>query len=303
MRELIIVGGATATGKSELACCLAKLVGGEIISADSMAIYRDMDIGTAKPLDCMREVRHHLIDVVDPGYIFDAKMFEERAMEVIDSLKSKGIVPIVAGGTYLYIQALLFGIDRTPEPNWSLRRKLYSLAERRGKSFLYERLRVIDPCYASKIHRNDLRRVVRALEVFIETGRAFSSFHRWNLPRYDYMGVHVIRDYESLSERIEKRVQLMIEKGLLEEVKSLVEKGFESFLTSSQAIGYKELVEYLKGDISLEEAIRLIIKHTKDYAKRQMRWFRKQGWIEVNLDKEDTEYACGRLAKHFLQAR
>ncbi len=301
MNELLIIGGPTAVGKSEVACCVAKRLGGEIVSADSMAVYRGMDVGTAKPWECMKEVRHYLVDVVDPGEYFDAKIFERKALRAVEEIRSKGKVPIVVGGTYLYIQALLFGIEETPEPNRSLRERLYRIAEKKGRAYLYGKLKVVDPEYAAKIHENDVRRVVRALEVFIETGRPFSSFHRWERPRFNFLGFFLSRSWESLSKRIELRVRRMIESGLVEEVKELLDKGFEHFLTSSQAIGYKELIPYLKGEESLEEAIEKIVRNTKEYAKRQMRWFRKQGWKEIDLDEISEEEACDLIVRSYLQ--
>lgn len=297
MKELLVIGGPTASGKSEIACRIAKEIDGEIISADSMAVYRGMDIGTAKPKECMSVVRHHLIDVADPGEYFDAKLFEKLALRAIEGVKSQGKVPIVVGGTYLYLQALLYGIEDTPEPNWSLRKRLYELAEKKEGTWLYGKLKAVDPVYARKIHPRDIRRVVRALEVFIETGKPFSSYHRWGEPRLKFKGFYITRDWESLSERIEKRVNKMVERGLVKEVEKLMKRGFESFLTSSQAIGYKELIPYLKGEISLEDAVQQIVKNTKEYAKRQIRWFRKQGWEEINLDRLSEEEACTRILK------
>ena len=290
--RLVVIGGATAVGKSEVACLVAERIRGEIISADSMAVYRGMDIGTAKPLECMGRIRHHLVDILDPGDYFDAKLFEEYALRAIEEIKKRGNIPIVAGGTYLYIQALLFGLPSTPPPNWKLRNRLYRIASSKGSAYLYEKLKAVDPAYAQKIHPNDLRRIVRAIEVFTEGGKPFSSFHSWSKPKMDFAGFHITRDRENLFRRIELRVKRMVEEGLVEEVKTLVEKGFENFLTSAQAIGYKELIPYLRGEISLEEAIQRIIKNTKEYAKRQIRWFRKQGWREINLDKVSPEEAC-----------
>ena len=297
--KMLVLGGATATGKSELACCVAQRLGGEIISADSMSVYRGMDIGTAKPLECMRKVKHHLIDILNPGEVFDAKLFEEEALKAIGHIVEKGKVPIIVGGTYLYIQALLYGIEDTPKPNWRLREKLYSVAKRKGKAYLHTKLLKVDPPYASKIHPNDTRRVVRALEVFIETGKPFSFFHRWDKPKHKYIAFHITRDWDSLSKRIEKRVRKMVEEGLLEEVKRLLDKRFEEFLTSSQAIGYKELIPYFRGEKSLEQAVEDIVKNTKAYAKRQIRWFRKQGWREINLDKLSLEDACSIIVDDF----
>ncbi|WP_457601404.1 tRNA (adenosine(37)-N6)-dimethylallyltransferase MiaA [Hydrogenivirga sp.] len=292
MTELIVVGGATATGKSELSCLIAQKLGTEIISADSMSVYRGMDVGTAKPRECMSKVRHHLIDVADPGEYFDAKLFEKLALSALGDITSREKLPVVAGGTYLYIQALLYGIEDTPEPNWKLRERLYQSARERGSEHLHRKLAVIDPLYAKKIHPNDTRRVVRAIEVFVETWKPFSSFHRWDRPRFTFLGVHVTREWRTLSERIEARVRSMIEGGLIDEVSDLVSRGFENFLTSTQAIGYKELVPYIKGEKSLEEAVEEIVRNTKAYARRQLRWFRRQGWLEINLDRMDYEEAA-----------
>jgi len=297
MKRLVVIGGPTASGKSDIACRLAQEIGGEIISADSMAVYRGLDVGTAKPKECMKAVKHHLIDVVDPGEHFDAKLFESMALKAIRDIESRDKIPIVVGGTYLYLQALLYGIEDTPEPNWKLRKKLYDLAEEKGGEWLYNKLRIADPVYARKIHPKDTRRIVRALEVFIETGRPFSSYHRWGRPRLEFKGFYITRDWESLSQRIEKRVMKMIEEGLVDEVRELLKRGFERFITSSQAIGYKELVPYLKGEISLEEAIRQIVRNTKDYAKRQIRWFRRQGWEEINLDRLSEEEASTQILR------
>lgn len=295
--SLLIIGGPTAVGKSEVACCVAEKLGGEIISADSMAVYKYMDIGTAKPLECMKRVKHHLVDVVEPSGYFDAKMFEEEAKRLIEEIQRRGKVPIVVGGTYLYIQALLYGIDETPKPDWKLREKLYALAQKKGNEFLYEKLKAIDPKYASKIHPNDLRRIVRALEVFLLSGRPFSSYHHWDRPKLRHVGVFLTRSRESLFERIEERLKDMVENGLLEEIKKLLEMGYEKFLTSGQAIGYKEFVPCAKGEKSVEECLKEAVKNTKEQAKRQIRWFKKQGWYEINLDEVSFEEACRRIVE------
>ncbi len=263
---------------------LARALNTHIISADSMSVYRHMDIGTAKPKECMKEVKHYLVDVVEPGEVFDAKMFEELSLKAVKEIRDEGRIPIVCGGTYLYIQAILYGIEETPKPHWKLRQRLYRIAELKGSFYLYRKLLAVDPLYAQKISPNDTRRIVRALEVFVQSGRAFSSFHRWSKARFEYLGVYVKRSWQSLSRRIEERVDRMVEEGLVEEVKKLLDMGFEGFLTSAQAIGYKELVPYLKGQVSLEDALRRVKENTKDYAKRQLRWFRKQGWLELDLD-------------------
>ncbi len=295
--SLLVIGGPTAVGKSDLACCVAERLGGEVISADSMAVYKYMNIGTAKPLECMKKVRHHLIDVVEPNGYFDAKIFEEEARRIIEEIRKRGKVPMVVGGTYLYVQALLYGIDRTPKPDWRLRNRLYSIAERKGREFLFNKLKVIDPVYASKIHPNDLRRTVRALEVFLSSGRAFSSYHNWDRPRIEHVGIFLMRSRESLFRRIENRLRDMVQKGLLEEIKKLLKMGYESFLTSTQAIGYKEFIPCAKGEKKLEDCLKEAIKNTKEQAKRQIRWFRKQGWYEINLDKKSFKEACEEVVE------
>jgi tRNA dimethylallyltransferase len=300
--KILIIGGPTAVGKSEVACLVAQRIGGEVVSADSMTVYRGMDIGTAKPLECMKKVRHHLIDVVDPGDYFDAKIFEREALKAIRDIKVRGKIPIVAGGTYLYLQALLYGIEDTPEPDWKLRRRLYALAESRGGDYLYGKLKAVDPVYARKIHPNDVRRVVRALEVFINTGRPFSSFHRWGEPRLSFKGFFLIRSWDSLSRRIEERLRDMIRRGLLEEIRELLGRGFKSFLTSPQAINYKEFIPYLEGKRSFEEAFREALRNTREYARRQIRWFRKQGWIEVDLERLSSDRAADLIVREFFRS-
>ncbi|RMH80260.1 MAG: tRNA (adenosine(37)-N6)-dimethylallyltransferase MiaA [Acidobacteria bacterium] len=299
---LIVVGGPTASGKSELCCLLAKRVGGEILSADSMCVYRHMDIGTAKPLECMKEVKHHLVDVVEPGEPFDAKLFEELSIRAIEEIRGRGKVPIVCGGTYLYLQALLYGIEETPPPDWNLRRRLYSIAEKRGKEYLYNKLRAVDPLYAGKISLKDVRRVVRALEVFINSGKPFSSFHRWERPRFNFLGFYLSWSWEKLSENIEERSKRMLRLGLMEELKKLMDMGFEDFITSSQSIGYKEFIPCLKGEKREEGCLEETIKKTKEYAKRQIRWFRRQGWIELPMEELGLEGALERVLLHLRTA-
>ncbi len=284
-KPAIVIYAPTASGKSEFSVCLALRIGGEIISCDSMSVYRDMNIGTAKPLEFLNIVKHHLIDILEPGEYYDAKLFTEQADECLYSVKERGRFPIIVGGTYLYLQALLYGLAETPEPNRSLREKLYRLAALKGGAFLYDKLRVIDRKYAEKIHPNDVRRVVRALEVFMESGKPFSSFHNWGKPRLKYEGFYLRWSWEALSERIERRVELMFKYGLVEEVRGLLERGFKGFLTSAQAIGYKEIVPYLEGKVSLEEAKAQVVRNTKRYAKRQIRWAKGKNLVEVDMEK------------------
>lgn len=292
---LIVIGGPTGSGKSEVCCVLAKRIGGEIISADSMCVYRQMNIGTAKPLQCMKEVKHHLIDVVDMGELFDAKMFEEKAVRAIQEVKKAGKIPIVCGGTYLYLQALLYGIEETPPPDWELRKRLYHIVQKKGSEYLYKKLKAVDPAYACKISPQDARRIVRALEVFINSSKPFSSFHRWGSPKLEFLGFYLSWSWESLSKRIEERAKRMLEQGLLDEVKELIKMGFENFLTSSQAIGYKEMLPCVKGERHTQECLTEMVRKTKEYAKRQIRWFKKQGWVQINVESLGIEGAVNLI--------
>ncbi len=297
---LIVIGGPTGSGKSEVCCLLAERIGGEIISADSMCVYRHMDIGTAKPLECMKEVKHHLVNLVEPGEVFDAKVFEDLALRAIEEIKSREKIPIVCGGTYLYLQALFYGIEETPPPDWSLRERLYALAKKKDSAYLHQKLKAVDPQYAQKISPKDTRRIVRALEVFINSGRPFSSFHHWNSPRFEFAGFYLSWSWEALSERIEERARRMLQKGLLEELERLLHMGFEKFLTSSQAIGYKEFIPCLKGQKPMQECLSEMIKNTKEYAKRQIRWFRKQGWHEIYMERLGVEGAVAEILEKVI---
>ncbi|RMA97690.1 tRNA (adenosine(37)-N6)-dimethylallyltransferase MiaA [Hydrogenothermus marinus] len=288
MNKLIIITGTTATGKTETAINLAKEIDGEIISADSMMVYKYMDIGTAKPTkEEMEGIPHYLIDIRYPNEFFDVKDFISLAKEKIKEITEKGKTAIVVGGTWLYINSLLYGLSEIPTADWNLRNKLY----KESSELLYEKLKEVDPVYAEKIHPNDKKRVVRALEVYYLTGKPFSSFHKnEDKPLYDFIGFVFERDRNQIMERIEKRVDKMIEKGLLDEVKFLLDKGYENSITSMQAIGYKELIPYFKGKCSLEEAKENIIKNTKAFAKRQIRTFRKKfkddKWYFIDIKDE-----------------
>ncbi|MCS7171795.1 MAG: tRNA (adenosine(37)-N6)-dimethylallyltransferase MiaA [Aquificaceae bacterium] len=294
---LIVIGGPTGSGKSEVCCALAKRIGAEIISADSMCVYRHMNIGTSKPLECIKEIKHHLVDVVEPGQVFDAKIFEKMALDAIDKAQKVGKAIIVCGGTYLYLQALLYGIEDTPEPDWSLRNRLYMLAQQKGSQYLHQKLRIVDPIYALKVSPRDTRRIVRALEVFINSGKSFSSFHRWNRPRSEFAGFYLHWSWESLSLRIEERAKSMLNAGLLQELRGLMGMGFESFITSTQAIGYKEFIPYLKGSKSLEECFGEMVRNTKEYAKRQIRWFNRQSWTKIDMERLGVEGAVEEILK------
>ncbi len=303
-KPLIVIGGPTAVGKTELSLRLAEEIGGEIISADSMAVYKYMDIGTAKPSPAdRRRIKHYLIDVAEPTETFSIKRFIDEADAAVYEIWKKGKVPIVVGGTYMYLHPFLYGLAETPPGDWELRKKLYERAEKEGKETLWEELLKIDPAYAAKIHKNDLRRIVRALEVYHLTGRPYSSFHtNWDnaKPRYPYLGVFLHRPWESQYKRIRNRVWDMIRDGLLGEISNLLKMGFREAITSPQAIDYKEFLPYFEGKKSLVECAEEVIKNTKAQAKRQLRWFKRyDDWLRIDLDKTPTAEAVGLIKKEY----
>ncbi len=298
MEKVIVITGTTATGKTELSIQIAKKINGEIISADSMMVYKFMDIGTAKPsLEERQGIPHHLIDIKYPDQQFSVKEFVNLADKVIRQIRKKGKIPIVVGGTWLYIQALLYGLSDAPQADWKIREKLYSISNHQ----LYEKLKKVDPEYASKIHINDKRRIVRALEVFYITGKPFSKFikeHSFKNKRYKFLGFNLTRERDEIINRIEARVYKMIEKGLVDEVKLLLDMGYRKAVTSSQAIGYKELVPYIEKKQSLEKSIQDIIKNTKAFAKRQIRTFRKKDeFISVDLTNNKPDDVVTNIVK------
>jgi len=286
---LLIIAGPTGTGKTKTALLLLNRVKAEIISADSRQIYRGMDIGTDK---VSRKIRkkypHHLIDIADPGKVFTVADFKKLAEAVIKDLQEKNKLPIVVGGSGLYIKAITSGIFPGPGANWQLRKRLLLKIEKEGLQNVYTELKRVDPLYASKIHPNDKRRLIRALEVYYLTGKPISE-HQGET--YPYKGKKLIvglrwRERSTLYKVIEDRVDRMIEKGLVEEVKDLLGRGYDEDLPAMQALGYRQIVAYLKGKVSFDEAIRLIKRDTRRFAKRQLTWFKKEKDI-IWLDRED----------------
>lgn len=297
MKNVIVILGPTASGKTALSVELAKEINGEIISADSMQIYKHMNIGTAKPDKIERGgIPHHLIDEAEPDEEFSVARFKELALEYIENIIKRGKVPIVAGGTGLYINSLIYNINFSETIcDWEFREKLKKEAETYGNEYLYEKLKKVDPEAASKIHCNNLKRVIRALEVY-EYTKLPISFHqkmsRNEPPSYNFIIFGLKMNREKLYDRINKRVDLMLQKGLIDEVKKLMEMGYDRNLVSMQGLGYKEIISHLEGEISLEEAIYILKRDTRRYAKRQMTWFRRiEGvhWIEVDGYKNSQE--------------
>ena len=300
---MIILTGPTAVGKTELSIRLAKEIGGEIISADSMQVYRGMDIGTAKiTKEEMQGVRHHLIDCLNPDEEFNVAVFQEMAKEAALDIISRGKVPVLTGGTAFYIQALLYGIDfNEEEHDDSYRNSLYVIGvDENGKKKLHAMLCEVDAEYADTVHYNNMKRVVRALEYYHFTGRKFSEYNeqqRLKEAEYDFCYFVLNDERAHLYERINKRVDIMMENGLLEEVKALKAKGYSDDLVSMQGVGYKEIILYLNGAISLEESVELIKKNTRHFAKRQLTWFRKEDDV-IWVDKQGFDYEDEKILEY-----
>lgn len=294
MEKVIVIAGPTASGKTGLAVEFALKCNGEIVSADSMQIYRGMDIGTAKPtMEERKGIPHHMLDVVDPDEEFSVAQFQQMAKVCIKDILRRGKVPIVAGGTGLYINSLVYNITFSETiADWDYREHLQKIALEQGPLVLHEMLQRVDPKSAGRIHPNNVKRVIRALEVFETTGKPISEHQeesRKIKPEYDYriFGLEVDRDI--LYRRIEKRTDQMIENGLYEEVEGLLKKGYSPDLVSLQGIGYKEIIMCIQGKCSLDEAIYNIKLGTKHLAKRQMTWFRKtEGLRWINANEPDT---------------
>ncbi|MFZ5569056.1 MAG: tRNA (adenosine(37)-N6)-dimethylallyltransferase MiaA [Thermodesulfobacteriota bacterium] len=274
---IIVICGPTGVGKTAAAIDLALDFHGEIVSADSMQVYRHMDIGTAKPTSAEKAaVPHHLIDVVDPDAPFDAALFAELAGNVIEDLRIRGILPFVVGGTGLYLKALLHGLSRALPPDPDILLRLKREAAEKGSPVLHRRLSVCDPASAARIHPNDTFRIVRALEIYEKTGRTISAIHaahRFAGSRYRALKIGLRMDRETLYDRIEKRVDRMLASGLLEEVNRLLEKGFHENLKSMQSIGYRHMTEYLMGKTGWDETVMQLKRDSRRYAKRQLTWF------------------------------
>lgn len=275
---VVLIAGPTAVGKTALSLDLADSLGTEIINADSMQVYRFMDIGTAKPSPEERaRIPHHLIDVADPDESYDAALFVRQARPVIDALHAQGKIPLVVGGTGLYMKALTRGLCPGPGADPETRRKILEELERHGLPFLYEELRRVDPGCAAKIHPNDRQRILRALEVFRCTGVPLSRWqdaHGFRHSSYRTVKIALCRDRLDLYARIDQRVFHMIERGLVDEVRGLLEKGYPCTLRPMQSLGYRHMCLYLSGTVSLDEAVRLMQRDTRRYAKRQLTWFK-----------------------------
>ena len=296
-KPLIILTGPTAVGKTKASIGLAKAINGEIISADSMQVYKYMDIGSAKIRpDEMDGVKHYLVDVLEPDEEFHVVRFQQMAKDALDAIYSKGKIPIVVGGTGFYIQALLYDIGFTESnEDTSYREELETLANIHGVDYVHNMLREVDPESAEVIHANNLKRVIRALEYYKQTGEKISDHNEKEKAKespYDFCYFVLNDDRERLYNRIDLRIDQMLEEGLLHEVQALKKKGYTKDMVSMQGLGYKEILDYLNGECTLEEAIYILKRDTRHFAKRQLTWFRRERdviWVNKNEFDHDED--------------
>ncbi len=309
---LIILTGPTSVGKTTLSISLAKKINGEIISADSMQVYKRMNIGTAKASDAEQaEIRHHLIDILEPWEDFNVVSFQEYAKKAVCDIQERGKVPIVVGGTGFYIQSLLYDINFTEnDVNTELRNRLEAEAQKDDGIRLYNYLQQIDPAAAEQIHPNNKKRVIRAVEFYELTGERISD-HNAEQKQHDsaYNSAYFVltMNRETLYDRIDRRVDVMLQDGLVKEVEALLAEGCTPDMVSMQGLGYKEIIRYLQGEITLEEAVYILKRDTRHFAKRQLTWFRRERDV-VWLDKDqfatpdmDTDEAIEAYMIKYLQ--
>ena len=293
-KPLIILTGPTAVGKTKASIGLAKALNGEIISADSMQVYKHMDIGSAKirPEE-MQGIKHYLIDELEPDEEFHVVRFQEMAKKALEEIYAKNKIPIVVGGTGFYIQALLYDIDFTEnDEDTEYRKELEQLAAEKGAEVLHNMLREVDPEAADTIHANNVKRVIRALEFYKQTGNKISEHNEQERAKsspYDFCYFVLNDERERLYERINLRIDQMLEEGLVEEVRVLKELGYTKDMVSMQGLGYKEILDYLNGNCTLEEAIYILKRDTRHFAKRQLTWFRRERDV-IWISKNDYQY-------------
>jgi tRNA dimethylallyltransferase len=301
--KVIVICGPTGVGKTAVGIQLAEKLDGEIISADSMQIYRYMDIGTAKPTaDEQTRIIHHLIDIVDPDEDFDAVRFAKMAREKVMQLYQRGVTPLVVGGTGLYIKALLQGLFQSNPVDPEIRERLKKEAAEFGSSALYERLKQVDPDTADRLHPNDSYRITRALETIESTGRSISEHqqeHGFTDEPFNALKICLQVDRQTLYDRIDQRVDLMIEAGFVDEVKKLLGMGYSADLKSMQSIGYRQMVEFIGGRLSWDECVRTLKRDTRRFAKRQFTWFGADHQIKWYEPDQLDEIV--RLVEGFLE--
>lgn len=303
-KPMIILTGPTAVGKTDLSIQLAKAINGEIISADSMQVYRHMDIGSAKVTpEEMDGVPHHLIDVLEPEEEFNVVVFQKLAKEALTGIYERGHIPIIVGGTGFYIQALLYDIDFAEnDGDTAIRRELEKLAQTQGAGCLHQMLQEIDPESAAAIHQNNVKRVIRAIEFYRQTGKKISLHNEQEREKqspYQFLYYVLDTDRKTLYERIDRRVDRMMEHGLVDEVKHLADMGCTRDMVSMQGLGYKEILDYLSGEITLEEAVYILKRDTRHFAKRQITWFKRERdvrWLELEQFQNDRK----KVLEHIL---
>ncbi len=293
-KPMIILSGPTAVGKTALSIELAKRVNGAIISADSMQVYKHMDIGSAKIMpEEMCGIKHYLIDALEPSEEFNIVVFQKMAKDALEEIYANGQIPIVAGGTGFYIQALLYDIDfENQDTNEAYRAELEEIAKTQGNEVLHKRLKEIDPVSAEKIHANNVKRVIRALEFYKLTGKPISEHNEAEQQKespYNFAYFVLTDERANLYKRIDLRVDLMLKNGLLDEVKKLKDMGYHRDMVSMQGLGYKEILDYLDGKLTLEEAIYILKRETRHFAKRQLTWFRREKEV-IWIDKSKYKY-------------
>ena len=304
-KKIVVLTGPTAVGKTKLSIELAKKIGGEIISADSCQVYKHMDIGSAKirPEE-MGGIPHFLVDELEPSEEFNVVVFQQKTKQYMKEIYERGHIPILVGGTGFYIQAVLYDIHFSQDDdNHQFRKELESMASEKGPEYMHEELRKIDPASADAIHAHNVKRVIRALEYYKLTGQRISEHNeeqRNNESPYDF-SYFVLNDHrELLYERIDKRVDEMITEGLVDEVKHLKELGYDRSYVSKQALGYKEIFGYLEGEISLDEAIYIIKRDTRHFAKRQITWFKREKEV-LWVNKPDFDYNHDKILDYMYQ--
>lgn len=308
-KKVIILTGPTASGKTNLSVKLAKAINGEIISADSIQVYKYMDIGSAKVTpEEMDGIKHYLIDEFLPDEEFNIYIFKERAKKYVEEIHAKGKIPIIVGGTGFYIQALLYDIEFDEEDNdMSYRQMLSELAEEKGPEYLHDMLKEADEESAKNIHHNNVKRVIRALEYYKKTGKKFSQNNEEQSKKvspYDFNYFVLNMDRNKLYDRINKRIDIMMENGLVDEVKGLLDMGYDKDLVSMQGIGYKEVVSYLNGEMTLEETTEVLKRDTRHFAKRQLTWFRREKdtcWVEYEAFDNDSEKILNYLIEKSME--
>lgn len=311
MEKLIILTGPTAAGKTKLSIALAHAINGEIISADSMQVYRHMDIGSAKiRSEEMQGIKHYLVDILEPSEDFNIVMFQKYAKQAMAEIYAKGKTPILVGGTGFYIQSVLYDIDfEESDADIALRSELEAVALQKGAGYLHAMLRECDERAAEQIHENNIKRVIRAIEFYRQTGKKISEHNeleRRKEPAYDARYFVLTDERKRLYENIDRRVDMMIKDGLVDEVKGLLAMGCKRDSTAMQGLGYKEIISYLEGEITLEEAVYIIKRDTRHFAKRQLTWFRREQdviWVEKDKFAYDEEkmlnYMLGEIRNEY----